>query len=53
MRDDAYKFRKVFSRMAEENVQLCDYFKEMEIDSKKKKLGKKNMPSKRGGLEKS
>lgn len=44
----------MLSRMAEENVQLCDYFKDMEIDSKKKKnLGKENRPSKRGGLEKS
>ncbi|KAM1519537.1 hypothetical protein ACFX1Z_022324 [Malus domestica] len=35
MFDVAYKFRKVFLRMAEENVQFRDYFEEMEMDSKK------------------
>ena len=35
MLDVAYKYRKVFGRMAEENVQFCDYFEEMENDANK------------------
>ncbi|KAM7506694.1 hypothetical protein LguiA_017147 [Lonicera macranthoides] len=35
MLDVAYKYRKVFSRMSEENVQFRDYFEELEKDANK------------------
>ncbi|KAL3652170.1 hypothetical protein CASFOL_001851 [Castilleja foliolosa] len=45
MLDVAYKYRKVFYRMAEENIQFHDYFEEMEMDSRKyltKRVGPPN-----------